>query len=501
MRLSALLLASVLSAACFTSDAPDVEVGAAGSGSVTERIPAPGTVRAGARQEVAAGVGGTVAALPVEDGDRVRAGQTVVVLRSPQVQRALRQARRAVQQAGATPSASAPPPDVSGALAAPPRPQIELPNPGPAARAAAARTVDELDEQVLPALRDARRRLPRIEDRPQRRAGRQTVETIARSYEVTRAAILSAGRSAAARQQAVAATVTSTIEEALAQLAAAQQAQAQALAAVLRSQAEAAASVGEAQSQAAARAAREQATAALAAARTQRAALTVTAPFAGTVELGPASPAGGMEPTDQLPDELSDLTGAAGATGLTGSKDGGTLRPGAPVAAGQTLFTVYDLSQLFVRAEVDEIDVAHIRPGQRARVVIDAFGERTYEGVVESVATTPETAATGGVAYPTDVLLTNVPRGARPRVGMTASVEVATRTVDAALTVPSRAIVQRGGASAVYVVRQGRAELENVRVLLLGPAQAVVEGELQPDELVVTSGYEELEDGQQVDVQ
>ncbi len=499
MRWVLVVLAVLLAAACFSSDAPAVEVAPVGTGTVTERVSAPGSVRAGARQEVAASVGGSVSALRANDGARVRAGQTVVVLRSPQVQRAVRQARRAVERAGTTVPASGPPPSFGSEIAVPPSPDIDLPNPGPAARAAAARTVGELDEEVRPALREARRGLPRIDDRQQRRASRQALETVTRAYRVARKAILAGGRSAAVQQQAVASVVTSTIEEALAQLAAAQRAQSQALAAALRSQAQAAASAGQAQANAAATAARQQALAALAAARRERAALTVTAPLAGTVDYGSASAAGGAQPPAGLPDGLAGVAGAAGLGPASGA-DGGTLRPGAPVVAGQTLFTVYDLSEMIVRAEVDEIDVPHVSPGQRVRVLIDAFSDRTFEGVVESVATVPQTAATGGVTYPTEVLLTGVPRSAQPRVGMTASVEISTRSVDAGLTVPSQAIVRREGGSAVYVVRDGQAELESVRVLLLSPGQAAVEGELEQDEQVVISGYEELENGQEVDV-
>jgi HlyD family secretion protein len=47
--------------------------------------------------------------------------------------------------------------------------------------------------------------------------------------------------------------------------------------------------------------------------------------------------------------------------------------------------TIGDISRLRVRAEVDELDVARVRPGQRAYVRADAFGDRRFAGVVSEV--------------------------------------------------------------------------------------------------------------------
>jgi HlyD family secretion protein len=47
--------------------------------------------------------------------------------------------------------------------------------------------------------------------------------------------------------------------------------------------------------------------------------------------------------------------------------------------------TIGNISRLRVRAEVDEVDVARVRPGQRAYVRADAFGDRRFPGVVTEV--------------------------------------------------------------------------------------------------------------------
>jgi HlyD family secretion protein len=47
--------------------------------------------------------------------------------------------------------------------------------------------------------------------------------------------------------------------------------------------------------------------------------------------------------------------------------------------------TIGNISQLRVRAEIDELDVARVKPGQRAYVRADAFGDRRFAGVVTEV--------------------------------------------------------------------------------------------------------------------
>src|SRR5690606_4636178 len=94
-----------------------------------------------------------------------------------------------------------------------------------------------------------------------------------------------------------------------------------------------------------------QAGAAAAAARAGTDDLLLTAPFDGTVQLGDAAASEGAA----LPAGLDELAGPlAGVVAGAAGSGGGTLRVGAPVTAGQVLFTVFDLSAQVAVADVDE---------------------------------------------------------------------------------------------------------------------------------------------------
>jgi HlyD family secretion protein len=55
------------------------------------------------------------------------------------------------------------------------------------------------------------------------------------------------------------------------------------------------------------------------------------------------------------------------------------------VSGGTTLLKMADLSKVRVRALVNETDIGKVRPGQPARVTVDAYPDRPFQGVVEKI--------------------------------------------------------------------------------------------------------------------
>ena len=442
---------ALLLAGCFGEDLPVVEVERVGAGEVTQTVSAPATIEPAADQQVAAGVSGVVVDLAVNDGDKVRKGQTVLRLSSEQVDLAREQARAAETAAAGAGGVA-----VSGA--------------GDQTLANVAEAVAALDRRTEPRVAEARRRARRIDDDDQRAAALSAVDAVEASYEATRAALLTSGQALAAQQDATAEALSSALNQAASSATAAQRLQAQAAAA---------------------------------AADEQASQLVVKAPFAGRVQLGDAAVAGATPLPAQLPGDLSGAAGALG--GLTGGgQDGGTLRIGAPVSLGQTLFSVYDLSERYAAAEVDEVDAPQVRSGQRATVLVDAFPDATFDGIVEQVQVAADRTETGGVGYPVRIRIIGPSQRdgstRRLKVGMTASAEIITKTQESDLVVASRALLRREGGDVVYVVRDGVVDVVDVRVRALGEEQAAVRGDLAVDDQVIVTGYEDLSAGDEVTV-
>ncbi len=55
------------------------------------------------------------------------------------------------------------------------------------------------------------------------------------------------------------------------------------------------------------------------------------------------------------------------------------------VSGGTTLLKMADLTKVRVRALVNETDIGNVRAGQSARVTVDAFPERPFQGLVEKI--------------------------------------------------------------------------------------------------------------------
>jgi membrane fusion protein (multidrug efflux system) len=66
------------------------------------------------------------------------------------------------------------------------------------------------------------------------------------------------------------------------------------------------------------------------------------------------------------------------------------VQPGQVVQPGQPMMTLIPLEQVWITANFKETQLEDMRPGQRATVDVDAYGGRSFEGKVDSIA-----AATG----------------------------------------------------------------------------------------------------------
>ena len=58
------------------------------------------------------------------------------------------------------------------------------------------------------------------------------------------------------------------------------------------------------------------------------------------------------------------------------------VNPGEYVAPGQRILVMHDPSSLWVKANVKETDIRHLREGKKAEITVDAFPDATFEGTI-----------------------------------------------------------------------------------------------------------------------
>ncbi|HSK37253.1 MAG TPA: efflux RND transporter periplasmic adaptor subunit, partial [Actinomycetota bacterium] len=409
---------------------------------VVERVSAPGAVQAAGQAELKAPAAARVERLVVKDGQEVRSGQLVAELSSEQVDDQVRQAQAAVDAASSL-GGVAPTLPTGAALSAFQQVQSQ---------------VTATSSAVIAALRSALPLVPRAQRaRLQARIDRAQVRVAELERQADQAA-----EQAAAAANAQADSLRRSIEAATA-------------------------------------AQRGQAELALELATDQQDRLTLRSPLAGTVQLGRSGSGGTSLPqVEGLPEGASEALQGLSGGGAQAAATGPPLRVGSEVTAGQTVATVFDVSGLLVAAEVDETDIALVKPGQAARVELDAFPQATFAAEVRRVAVAPTSgqSAAGGVTYQVDLALGEAEAGSAggaeptPRVGMTATAAIEVRRATDQLSGPGSALVGRSGGQAVFVVENGKVHLRPVQIAADGEDRVAVASGLREGERVVSRGAE-----------
>lgn len=118
---------------------------------------------------------------------------------------------------------------------------------------------------------------------------------------------------------------------------------------------------------------------------------------------------------------------------------------------GTEIMTISDLSQMEARVDIGEVDVVLIRPGQKARLEVDAFRDKKFTGIVTEIANSSKGSASAAgftgssssqEATKFEVRI-RINENESFRPGMSVSTEIESRYVTNALTVPYAAVTTR----------------------------------------------------------
>jgi HlyD family secretion protein len=158
---------------------------------------------------------------------------------------------------------------------------------------------------------------------------------------------------------------------------------------------------------------------------------------------------------DQAELKLASARRTLEATQLVAPVDGTVtalnVAVGHIAGSGQEAVTLSDLDTLLVDIGLDETDIAQVSLGQAVIVTLDAFDDVELAGTITAIAPVAETQS-GVVLYPVTVTLD--PTDLPVRAGMTADVEIVTRSAEDVLHIPLRAVRSVGGRA--FVLRQLR---------------------------------------------
>ncbi|HKR62591.1 MAG TPA: efflux RND transporter periplasmic adaptor subunit [Thermoanaerobaculia bacterium] len=174
---------------------------------------------------------------------------------------------------------------------------------------------------------------------------------------------------------------------------------------------------------------------------------------------------------------------------------------------GTKLLTIADMSTVEAVMEVDETDIPNVKVGQRATVTIDAYPNKTYNGLVTEVGSSPITrngvsAGTEAVNFEVKIQLENPPAGVRP--GFSASADIITGTRAKSLAIPIQALVVREKPGSkvgkpqeeegVYLHDNGKVKFVPVTTGLAGETNIEITKGVKEGDQIVTGPFRALRD-------
>lgn len=173
------------------------------------------------------------------------------------------------------------------------------------------------------------------------------------------------------------------------------------------------------------------------------------------------------------------------------------LDVGAIVSPGKAIVRLVSVDTVKVTAGVAERYLADLAPGETVTTVrVDALGGRQFDGVLGRVSPVLDRQTRTAEV---EIRIPNPRHDLKP--GMYARVTLVTRTAEDALLVPNDALLGREGFHYAFVVEGGRVRRAPVEVGLRSGRFAQVRGEVEPGDVVVTSGAGNLFEGARVSIQ
>ena len=115
--------------------------------------------------------------------------------------------------------------------------------------------------------------------------------------------------------------------------------------------------------------------------------------------------------------------------------------------------SVADLSEMIVKASINEVDVGKLKRGQRVEIGFDAIKGKVYEGKVRRISPSG-TEEENLVVYPVEVEILNSDEKIRP--GMTADLDIIIAEAENVICIPKHAVINREGRTMVNIRKENK---------------------------------------------
>jgi len=144
--------------------------------------------------------------------------------------------------------------------------------------------------------------------------------------------------------------------------------------------------------------------------------------------------------------------------------------------------TIVDFGSLIFQARVEEVDLAEIKPGQKAVVTLDAYPNEEFEGEVLRVNRVAQKNIVGGTIIPVDIKLE---ANEKFIVGLNGDAQILIEEKLSTLVVPRGAVHREDDKYFIWVIRNGKPEKQIVTIGLQSAKITEITQGLQEDDKIV----------------
>lgn len=217
---------------------------------------------------------------------------------------------------------------------------------------------------------------------------------------------------------------------------------------------------------------------------------------------------------EQAQKDLENTSITSSITGLVislSTEVGETVIVGTTNNPGSIIMEIADLSEMLLKAAVDEANIAPVEIGQDTTIFINAYTDRTYTGRVSNIARKRQVASDGTGTFEVEIPI-DLAEGETLYTGLTASTDIAVEHFYDAMLVPSQAVLDRRiedlpeevrknnenidqnktFARVVYKVVDGKAIATPVLVGASDLTSSVITAGLEEGDMVIVGPYREL---------
>lgn len=178
---------------------------------------------------------------------------------------------------------------------------------------------------------------------------------------------------------------------------------------------------------------------------------------------------------------------------ISGTVEAVHVDPGEYIKSGDMAVDIVDSDTLHINVNVPEMDIRFIRPGDKARITVDAWPDAHWTGEVDFVSRKADPATK---TFRVRVVVDNA--DARIRPGMIARARFVRREIPDAITAPLFAVLDKGGERLVFVVEDGKAVARTVQLGVIDGERVQVLQGLAPGDKLIVKGQSLVEEGTEV---